>query len=82
MYITELRRKLKEVCESKVRVRVASCGHFYVYLERSMDTSKVKEIITSLNEIYGSEVKFNRSVGSVDGRVYNWYLSCWGLEEK
>ncbi|MGW6151444.1 hypothetical protein ACWFN4_29585 [Bacillus mycoides] len=77
MYIAELRKKLKEACESKVMVRVTSCGHFSVYLERSMDISKVKEIITNLNEMYGSEVKFNRSVGSVDGRVYNWYMSCW-----
>ncbi|MDR4942990.1 hypothetical protein MKX31_28600 [Bacillus sp. FSL M8-0063] len=80
MFITELRKKLKEVCDSKVMVRVAGCGHFYVYLAYSKDVSIVKKVVEELNELFNSDVKFNRSVGSVDGRVYNWYLSCWGLE--
>ncbi|MBE5087594.1 hypothetical protein IGI03_05970 [Bacillus thuringiensis] len=82
MYIAILRKKLKEVCKNKVRVRIAGCGHFYIYLAHSEDISTVKKIISDLNEEYRSDVKFNRSVGSVDGKVYNWYLSCWGLKEE
>jgi hypothetical protein len=82
MYIAKLREKLKEVCKNKVMLRNASCGHFYVYLAKLEDVDAVRKSVLELNAVQGTDVKYDGRTGSVDGKVYNWYIHCFGAEEE
>lgn len=82
MYIETLRNKLKQDCKGKAMVRNAGLGHFYIYLTSSDDIFTARSSVLEINEVCGTNAKYDGRTDHIDGKLYNYCIHGWGANQK